>query len=63
REVTIMASHEFSVPVLCDVTGVARSSFYYKSQASDDSELRSDIDDDGSHPKYSNLLLVLSLSK
>ncbi len=39
-----MASHEFSVPLLCDVIGLARSSFYYKSQASDDSELRSDIE-------------------
>ncbi len=39
-----MASHEFSLPVLCDVIGLARSSFYYKSQASDDSELRSDIE-------------------
>ena len=38
-----MASHEFSVSLLCDVIGVARSSLYYKSQASDDSELRGDI--------------------
>jgi putative transposase len=39
-----MASHEFSVPVLCDVIGLARSSFYYKSQRVDDSELRSNIE-------------------
>lgn len=39
-----MASHEFSIPLLCDVIGLARSSFYYKSQRSDDSELRSDIE-------------------
>ena len=40
-----MASHEFSLPLLCDVIGLARSSFYYKSQRADDSELRSDIED------------------
>ena len=39
-----MADHEFSVLVLCDVIGLARSSLYYKSQRSDDSELRSDIE-------------------
>ncbi len=39
-----MASHEFSLPVLCDVIGLARSSFYYKSQRADDSELRSSIE-------------------
>ncbi len=39
-----MASHEFSLPLLCDVIGLARSSFYYKSQASDDSKLRRDIE-------------------
>ena len=39
-----MADHEFSVSVLCDVIGLARSSFYYKSQASDDSVLRNDIE-------------------
>ena len=44
RELMSMADHEFSVSVLCDVIGLARSSFYYKSQASDDSELRSDIE-------------------
>ncbi len=44
REVMSMASHKFSVPLLCDVIGLARSSFYYKSQASDDSELRRDIE-------------------
>ena len=45
REVMNMASHEFSVPLLCDVIGLARSSFYYKPQGSDDGELRSDIED------------------
>ncbi len=39
-----MADHEFSISVLCDVIGLARSSFYYKSQASDDSVLRNDIE-------------------
>jgi len=39
-----MASHEFSLPVLCDAIGLARSSFYYKSQRADDRELRSDIE-------------------
>jgi len=44
RELMSMASHEFSVSLLCDVIGLARSSLYYKSQRSDDSELRSDSD-------------------
>ncbi len=39
-----MVSNEFSVPLLCDVIGLSRSSFYYKSQKSDDSKLRSDIE-------------------
>ena len=39
-----MASHEFSLLLLCGVIGLTRSSFYYKSQASDDSKLRSDIE-------------------